>query len=146
MNRRRFLFASFTVLLAACARRSEWPEGMERIVWDRDTCARCKMVISDRRFAVEARGGPKGELRKFDDIGCALFWLREQGWDREPSTRIWVADAANRPQALTWLDAKTAHYTTRTSPMGYNFGATALPQAVGLSFDEMRDHVLARGR
>jgi copper chaperone NosL len=28
-----------------------WPDGMVEIKWDRDTCPRCSMVISDRRFA-----------------------------------------------------------------------------------------------
>jgi hypothetical protein len=47
------------------------------------------MVISDRRFAAEMRGGEKNIVFKFDDIGCAVFWLRDKakdfpGWPSRP--------------------------------------------------------------
>jgi len=64
MDRRRFLAAGFALTplaaaLSACGKDEGWPEGMHPIKWDRDTCVRCSMVISDRRFAAEMRGGPK---------------------------------------------------------------------------------------
>ena len=55
-------------MLSACG-KSGWPEGMAEIKWDRDTCTRCRMAISDRRFAAQVRGGPKDQVFKFDDIG-----------------------------------------------------------------------------
>jgi copper chaperone NosL len=106
---------------------------MAEIKWDRDTCVRCSMVISDRRFAAEMRGGEKGIVFKFDDIGCAVFWLRDKaegtsrGW-RKPATRLWVADAAGKGDK--WLDARKAHYSGGAmSPMGYNFSARAYAEA-----------------
>jgi copper chaperone NosL len=50
---------------------------MAEIKWDRETCVRCSMVISDRRFAAQLRGGPKNTVFKFDDIGCFAFWIRD---------------------------------------------------------------------
>jgi nitrous oxide reductase accessory protein NosL len=136
--------------LAGCSSRGEWPEGMQEIKWDRDTCVRCSMVISDRRFAAEMRGGPKNTVFKFDDIGCAVFWLRDKAaqypWMAEPATRLWVADANNRGDALRWHDARTAHYFGKISPMGYNFAAVALPQAGSTDFADMSRHVLAKGK
>lgn len=140
-----FVLTPLAAALSACSANGRWPEGMAEIKWDRDTCTRCSMVISNRRFAAEVRGGPNDAVYKFDDIGCAAFWLKSQAWARE--ARIWVADATGRGEAPSWLDARKAHYVGgKSSPMGYNHAAQALPQAGSLAFDEMVEHVLARGK
>ena len=151
--RRHFLALSGGLLLAplaGCGKQGHWPEGMAEIKWDRDTCARCNMVISDPRFAAELRGGEKNTAFKFDDIGCLVFWLRDKAaqhpWMAEAATRLWVADAADMSGA-TWLDARQAHYLGgRLSPMGYNFAAArdAVPQS--LAFTQMREQILAKGK
>jgi nitrous oxide reductase accessory protein NosL len=161
MDRRRFLRDATAgglaltplaaALLAACGRSSEFAEGMAEIKWDRDTCARCSMVISDRRFAAQMRGGPKDAVFKFDDIGCAAFWLRdkvaEHPWLADAATRFWVAEIGSRKDAMKWLDARKAHYIGgKSSPMAYNFGAVALAQPGSLEFADMRQHVLAKGK
>jgi hypothetical protein len=108
------------------------------------------MVISDRRFAAEMRGGPKNTVFKFDDIGCATFWLHDKAgdypWMTDPATRLWVADLNSKGNEVRWLDARSAHYATKTSPMGYNFGALPRPEAGSVDFATMREHVLAKGR
>jgi len=156
MDRRRFLVATglavtpLAALLSACGSKGNWPEGMAEIKWDRDTCVRCNMVISDRRFAAEMRGGPKNTVFKFDDIGCAVFWMRDKlanyPWMSEADTRLWVADATSSGNEVRWLDAKQAQYFSKTSPMGYNQAALALPQAGSAGFAEMSQHVLAKGK
>jgi hypothetical protein len=157
MDRRRFLVAGFALTplaaalstLGGCGSKDHWPEGMQPIVWDRDSCVRCSMVISDRRFAAEMRGGPKQTVFKFDDIGCAVFWLRNKAidhpWMSDPATHLWVADVASRGNDVTWLDARVAQYLSKTSPMGYNFGARPHPEAGSMDFATMREHVLAKG-
>ena len=150
--RRQFLVAGAALpwLLAGCGRHGEWPEGMAPIVWDRDTCVRCKMVISDRRFAAQVRGGPQNAAFRFDDVGCAVFWMRDHAidmpWLAEAGTRFWVADAGSRPEQVRWLEPRAAQYVTRSSPMGYNFAAVAQPQAGSVDFATMREHVLAKGK
>ena len=153
-SRRRFLgrfaLTPLAGLLAACG-KSGWPEGMVDIKWDRDTCTRCAMVISDRRFAVELRGGPKDTALKFDDIGCLAFWLRdkapEQPWLLEAATRIWVADFTSKPDNVVWLDARKAHFAGgKMSPMGYGYAAYALPMAGSQDFADMREHVVVKGK
>ena len=113
--------------------------GPVEITWDRDQCASCGMVISEPHFAAEVRGGPKGALAKFDDIGCALKWLGSQSWAEDTTTEIWVARRADRQ----WLNAKTAKYLAgKSSPMGYGFAAMD-PGAEGLDFAAVRAHVRA---
>ena len=154
MDRRRFLLATaltpLAAALAACGKNSSWPEGMAEIKWDRDTCARCSMVISDRRFAAQIKGGPKSTVFKFDDIGCVTYWLRDKlkdyPWMSEAATKLWVADAANQGDKLVWHDAVGAHYIGKVSPMGYNYVAVSRPQAMSVDFETMRQHVLAKGK
>jgi hypothetical protein len=68
------LLTPLAAALSGCT-DDKWPEGMKSIIWDRDTCVRCNMAISDRRFAAEMRGGPKDTVFKFDDGGCVVCWL-----------------------------------------------------------------------
>ena len=154
MDRRRFIAAGFALsplaaALTACGQSGAWPDGMAEIKWDRDTCSRCSMVISDRRFAAQIRGGGKSTAFKFDDIGCAVIWMRDKQqdypWLTEAATRFWVADVASSGDK--WLDARKAHFAGgKTSPMGYNYGAIAYAEAGALDFGEMSSHVLAKGK
>jgi nitrous oxide reductase accessory protein NosL len=155
VNRRQALAAGFSLsplwaALVGCSRDEGWPPGFDPIHWDRDTCVRCRMVISDRRFAAELVGAGPNQALKFDDIGCALFWLRDKAtampWISAPDTRLWVADLASRGAVPNWLDARQAQYVSRMSPMAYNFAATPRPDAGSVDFLTMREHVLARGR
>ena len=144
-----FMLTPLAAALSACS-KSGWPEGMVEIKWDRETCPRCSMVISDRRFAAQLRGGPKDTAIKFDDIGCMTFWIRDKikdmPWLADPATRMWVADSNSKGKEVTWLDPRKAQFITKTSPMGYNFGAVAYPQMGSLDFESMRQHVLAKGK
>lgn len=155
LNRRRFLSAGLALtplasMLAACGRSNEWPDGMTEIKWDRDTCVRCAMVISDRRFAAELRGGPQKTSFKFDDIGCLVFWMQgkaaEFPWMADAATRLWVADAASKlNETVRWLDVRQARYVGgRTSPMGYNFAAVTANEAGALDFPALQTRLLAQ--
>ncbi|GHT90876.1 hypothetical protein AGMMS49545_05560 [Betaproteobacteria bacterium] len=141
------LLTPLASLLAACQPRTQWPSGMAVIYWDRDTCTHCGMVISDRRFAAQINAD-SGQVRKFDDIGCLLTWLRDQAatqpWTSAETMRFWVAARDNSAEHPTWLDPRTAHYLAQSSPMGYNFVAVAQAQADSLTFALMRERVLAR--
>ncbi len=142
----------FAGLIAACSKATGWPDGMAEIKWDRDTCARCNMVISDRRFAAQIRGGEQAHAFKFDDIGCLVFWLRDKAevhpWMATPATRMWVADTTGKPnESAHWLDPRSAQFLAgRISPMGYNFAAVAAPQDGSIDFAALRVQLLARGR
>jgi hypothetical protein len=146
MNRRSFLGHGVALtplaalLLSACKEEGNWPENMVPFKWDRDTCTRCKMSISDRRFAAQIRGGVKNTAFKFDDVGCATTWrsekLREHPWMTDASTQFWVAAFDGKGEK--WLSARSAHYLSgKTSPMAYNFAAFETAQADTVGFDAM---------
>jgi len=137
-------------LLAACGKNGDWPDGMAAIHWDRDTCTNCGMAISDRRFAVEVRGGPNDAAYKFDDIGCFFVWRKqiavENPWLTTAAARVWVADASAAP-TVSWLDPRVARYVEQSSPMGYNLAALPADKAgaEAIDFEEAARRVLARG-
>jgi len=134
--------AAGTVLFMLTACSGDPGTGPVEVRWDRDTCARCNMVLSDRRHAAQVRYAPgdgaPGQVKKFDDLGCALLWLDQQPWRERPGVEIWVADHRDG----RWLDARSAHYITgRLTPMQYGLGAQAEPAPGALDLAQARAHV-----
>jgi copper chaperone NosL len=92
----RLTIIGLFVLLAGCGPKEIKPVD----IYPEDVCARCRMAISDQRFAAEIISD-RGEVFKFDDIGCL-----EEFYKMKPSTltvatvfykdygtRAWVAAA-----------------------------------------------------
>ena len=80
-----------------------------------------------------------------------VFWLAEKldrfPWMTEVSTRMWVADYDSKSRdEMIWHDPRQVRYITRTSPMGYNYAAAAQAAADSLSYEEMRQQTLAKGK
>lgn len=87
--------------------------------WDRDMCARCVMVISDRKNSIAIRGKTKKQEHRFDDIGCLIIWLKEENINPD-NIDIWVNDL----RSGEWIEAKTAYYMSGSiTPMDYGFSA-----------------------
>jgi copper chaperone NosL len=130
------------VVLAGCSGGSDTGPGQVR--WDKVSCQRCLMSVSDRHFSAQIRGGPperRSRLYFFDDFGCAVLWLQEQPWRDEPRNEIWVTDA----QSGQWLDARQAHYQTGfITPMDFGLGAGTVDSSGTLSFDQAIKEVRAR--
>lgn len=127
------------LLLTACSNEPETGPGEVR--WDRETCIRCVMTVSDPNFSAQIRGGPVGEkpkLVKFDDLGCAVIWLDQQSWKGNPEIEIWV----NQYQTGDWIDARQAYYVqNQLTPMNYGLGAQLEAAPGALSFTEAREHI-----
>lgn len=137
--RRRLPLLLFLVLFGCSGDPGTGPV---EVVWDRDVCARCNMVLSDRFHAAQVRFSPPdktSQVRMFDDFGCALLWLDQQPWRTDLAVEIWVSDHRNGD----WIDAKTAHYRThQLTPMEYGLGAQLQASGDTLDFDQAKAHVL----
>lgn len=131
--------AAFALLISACS--GELETGPAEVKWDQDNCDRCRMMLSDRNFAAQIRYFPEGKRSravKFDDIGCAVLWIKDQPWNNDPKTQIWVADH----RSGEWIDAKKATYLRKNnSPMGYDLGAQAEGDEDGLDFAQATQHI-----
>ena len=134
-----FIFATLTLVLSACSGEPE--TGPVEVKWDQNNCERCRMMLSDRNFAAQIRYFPEGKRSKavkFDDIGCAVLWLKDQQWKDDPKTQIWVAEH----RSGEWIDARKATYIRKNnSPMGYDLGAQAEADSDGLNFDRAIEHI-----
>ncbi len=94
--------------------------GVNPIHWDRDMCERCKMAISERKFAFEIINPDNGKTYKFDDIGCAVLWMDEEKIPWKDRAILWITDA----KTGKWIDARTAYYTDDSiTPMAYGLAA-----------------------
>ena len=121
------LFITFILLITnSCDSK---PKGaVEKMHWDRDMCERCKMAISERKFAVEAIDIKKNKTYKFDDLGCALLWIEKNKVPLDENLKLWITDA----KTGEWIDAKSAIYIDGArTPMAYGFASytkETLPQ------------------
>ncbi|GAB3428754.1 nitrous oxide reductase accessory protein NosL [Niabella aquatica] len=89
------------------------------IDYNKDTCASCKMSISESRFAAELIT-KKGRVYKFDDISCMLDYINANSPDIK---KYYIGDYMKGGQ---WLDALTVFYVRHQevrSPMGGNTAA-----------------------
>lgn len=109
--------------------------GPGEVRWNRQTCERCQMVISERRHAVQIRAPGKRNTHAFDDLGCALLWLDEQGLTgSEPPRELWVQESTG----THWIDGHTARFEDGLpTPMAYGFGVAE----AGISLGEVHDRV-----
>ncbi len=134
------LLITMMLLLSGCS--GDTGSGPVDVIWDRDVCTRCNMVLSDRQHSAQVRrpagDASRGVVKTFDDLGCAVLWLDQQPWRDEAGVEIWVNDY----QTGDWIDARTAHYVTdRQTPMQYGLGAQSTSTPGSLSFADAREHI-----
>lgn len=130
--RRRFALVGLG--LAACGPAG----GPQPIVYDRETCAHCRMLISDPRFAAQLET-QEGAIQSFDDPGCLLVTLATRSGG---VGALWF----HHMREDRWLDAAhVAFEETAWTPMGYGFGAVGAGTPGALSLDEARARVAERG-
>ena len=137
------LTSDIVTVITGCSPNPQ--SGPSEIAWDRDICAYCRMIISDRAYAAQVRGGTGNKVYKFDDLGCAVNWLHERGWSSD-EVEIWVGNH-HHPHESRWLDARTAHYVSgQTTPMDYGFGAIDIAGNDNVDFSTVRHNMLKRSK
>ena len=114
-----FFLTTFTLLTTTgCEKKSN--SEVREVHFDRDMCARCAMVVSDRKNTVQAINPTTGKHYLFDDIGCMILWFNDEKIPWENQAVIWVTDA----KSGKWINARTAFYDTENiTPMAYGFSA-----------------------
>ena len=110
------------VLLAACAADAV------PIRYGADTCAQCRMTISDTRFGAELVND-KGKAFTFDAIECLMSYL-EVHPQLQPRA-VWVTDFEHPPQLVRAERATYVRSPSLRSPMGANLAAFAPGRAGG---------------
>ena len=141
-NQRRLGWLWLLLVLAGCS--GDPGTGPLDVKWDRVACERCRMVLSDRLHAAQVRihaADGRSQVFFFDDLGCALVWLRDQPSRDAPATEVWVTDWRDGE----WIDAHAASYVPgQKTPMGYGLGAQATSIAGAMDFTQAWEAILAR--
>jgi len=141
-----FAIISIIFLITACEKKISHEH--QEVHWDRDMCDRCRMVISERKHSVQIINKELGKAYKFDDIGCAISWFKEEKISWKDNSKIWITDVNTKK----WIDARTAFYdTSHNTPMGYGFSANENKDKINkdsevLNFEEISRRILNRGR
>ena len=119
MNNFKFLILSILALsFVGCEKKD--PSSLGKVHWDRDMCARCVMVVSDRKNTTQVKDPITGKKYMFDDIGCMALWFKEENIQWKDKAIVWITDV----NTGAWIDAKKAFYDTENiTPMAYGFSA-----------------------
>jgi len=142
------LFFSFLLLiiLIGCEERSK--TDVSKVHWDRDMCARCVMVVSDRENTTQVRDPKTGRTYMFDDIGCTILWFKDEKIEWRDQAKIWITDV----NSGEWIDARTAFYDTENiTPMAYGFSAHKSKNTIKegqeiIDFEEVSKRVIKIGK
>jgi len=122
--------------------------GVSEVHWDRDMCARCAMVVSDRHNTVQVKNPKNAKPYMFDDIGCMVLWFDEQRIPWADKAIIWITDV----DTGEWINAREAYYDTENiTPMAYGFSAhkkleNIEPTQEVIDFDEVVKRVREIGK
>lgn len=133
--------ALLPVLLAALLGLSACPptSGPQPIVYDREPCAHCRMLISDPSFSAQLEAAD-GTVASFDDPGCLFAFLDAQ---EEPPRALWF----HHVREDRWLAGEQAAFEPADrTPMGFGLGAVDAGTPGAISLAEAQQQVEARLR
>jgi len=100
-------------------------------------CPQCHMFIVGKKHTAQI---VTNDLKThfFDDVGCAILWLKEQKIDPQSITFWAYSNDTNR-----YINAFTAFYSIDdATPMLYGFGAYEKHKESMIDFSEMRLRML----
>ena len=124
-----------SIFFTSCDEKDK--KSLHKVHWDRDMCELCKMVISDRNYAVQVVNPTNGRSYMFDDIGCTILWFKEEKISWENEAKIYIANIEDGK----FIDAKKAYYNIgKQTPMDYGFSAYKTKNV--LTFDEVKMKIL----
>jgi hypothetical protein len=134
---RAVAFGFLFLLIFACKGGNEEQLPVD-FVWDRVACEECKMALSDPHYSAQVID-PNGRAFYFDDIGCAILWLRRQPW--KDKARTWVNDV----KTTEWIEAQKTNWISGDpqTPMGYGFAATLSAVENALDYETVKKRMVS---
>jgi len=106
------------------------PEAAVEPVWDRTACARCRMLLSDPDYASQLHLRD-GRVLHFDDPGCLLAYLTEEGPEVH---RAWF-HAAGGAGWIAGDEVAFERVEPSRTPMGYGLAAARRGTPATLEFE-----------
>lgn len=90
-----------------------------KINYGEDICAACLMIISEQKYSAQYILSD-GSVKKFDDIGCMVNYIKNTQNEIDRISAIYVRDF----ESNNWINAKEADFVYSwqiKTPMGYGF-------------------------
>lgn len=127
----RFLagIAVVAAIAVAVFRSQSAPAKPQPVAWDRETCAECRMLISDHRYAAQMQTAD-GRVLNFDDPSCLMTYeLREH-----PQVHaVYFHDSASE----RWLAPnETSFLQNAATPMGHGLAAVAAGTRHAITYEQ----------
>ena len=99
---------------------------------DEYICPQCNMPIVSKKDSAKIVSG--GKTIFFDDVGCAILWLKEKNIKaKDVEFIVYLRDSKN------YLNAENAFYSVNDkTPMNYGFGAYKIKKDGFVNFKEMQ--------
>ena len=122
------LLVFFFFFFSGCLKQQLKPE---EPIWGKQACATCRMILSEKRYAVQ-RVLPSGEIIYYDDMNCALKHSHNKNQAGDEGI-LYVRPYGGE----VWIRADEAKYASGLmTPMNSGYGA----QKVGgtINFSEIR--------
>lgn len=102
------------LILTSCQESGELKP--QEPLWGREGCARCRMVLSEKRYAVQ-RVLSSGEIHFYDDLNCAL----QHKHDEDKGTLYVHPHGKDQ-----WVPAEEVKYQSGLrTPMNSGYGAVS---------------------
>jgi len=99
MRTLRFLITMILIAGAMLGIQGCSAEGPQPIHYGKESCAHCRMTISDARFGSQLVT-TKGRTYNFDDVQCLLSFVEEGGVARSEVAHCYLSDYANGGKLL----------------------------------------------
>ncbi len=96
--------------------------GAEPIVFSKDPCHFCKMIISDKRFGAELVTA-KGKVFKFDDTYCIISFLKSNDLRQSEMGAVYIVDYAQKEKLIAAETAFLLKSDIIRGPMGGDVAA-----------------------
>jgi len=110
------LLAAGAALVFALREAQRLPDGSVPVAWDREACARCRMLVSDPHFAAQLQT-TDGRVLVFDDPGGLLLYVHERELDVHA---VWF----HHLREDRWIARDAVGFVpAEPTPMNYGLGA-----------------------
>jgi copper chaperone NosL len=128
------IVAGFTALIHHA---QSLPNSVTPVIWDKESCAECKMAIGDPSFAAQLQS-KDGRVLDFDDPGCLITYMI----DRRPEIHAVYFHLYRENE---WLDRdRTGFVSGVRSPMGFDLAATRKESPGAISWERAIEAVRER--
>jgi len=113
-----------SLLVAGLAACGEGGDGPVPVAWDRQACARCRMLVSDPHYAAQLHAAG-GTVYHFDDPGCLLLHRAEH-----PEIEV-RATWYHHVREDRWVKGERVAFVPvdEPTPMAYGLGAVERSEA-----------------